>query len=635
MNIVTIKSILRYVVCFLVLSFYSYTAYSNDTPAKYVSGNDASLVALSPMGDWVSWVQPTSQGSSLVIRNLQSHEEHVATTISAGVSAIVDYRWINEEKIAFLATSWTYRSQKLSILNVNSGEKTHADGALMGGISLIGATDRELYIQAATSSGSRDFCKIDVNTGKVKVLIRNTKNIFDWLPARDAGVVYATGKVGPITVLYKIDSDGAFKPLVELTSGSDSMIMSTARGFADSDGFYACTSYGNDTAAVVHITSSGNIRHIYSNDQYDVNYIVFGRDDKPVAAGFYSDRQEYATIGSDGAEFQHVLDLHKNEHVVQLGTDGSGKYIIFKIGGRSVPGWYAIYNRETKELVPLFGENKNKVSYLPTTPIKFKARDGLPLHGYLTFPSKANYSPPYSTVVLVHGGPWNRDYLEAEPLSQALAKHGYMVIRVNFRGSVGYGKKFTKTGYKQLGLKMQDDVTDAIEYAKSRGLVDTNCIGIIGASYGGYSALMGLIKTPDLYRCAVSINGPVDPTVLSVGYAQLDPLFAESRREFIGDPVADKALFDSVSPLLRVDEIKKPVLLIQGSFDHLVRAEDIFNFFGKLSNEGSKYLLYKEHHEFAKQSNQDDSTWQILAFVSSNMKPTRRNPSEARAKKGQ
>jgi dipeptidyl aminopeptidase/acylaminoacyl peptidase len=611
--------------CFLFLNLYAYSSYINNTSIEYVSGVNASLVALSPKAIWVSWVQPTSKGSSLVLRNLQSREEHVASSESAGVCAIVDYRWINEYKIAYLVTSWTYRAQRLVIMDVRSGQKTYTSGIEMGSIVLIGSTEEELYIKAVTSStGLRDLCKVDIDTGKVLIWIRNTKNIYDWIPTPDRGVVYAKGKIGSLTVLYKIISNDVFQPIVKLDSNSDSITIATARDFAGSDGFYACTSYKNNTKALMFVSVSGSVTPIYSNEDYDVNCVVFGQDAKPSVVGFYSDRQEYAAVGSGGEDFQQVLNLYKNERVAQQSADDLSKYIIFKIGGYNVSEWYAIYDRVSKTLAPLFDNLKNNKFYLPSKSIKFEARDGLILNGYLTLPPQ-NYSPPYPAVVLVHGGPGERDHMEAEPLSQTLARAGYLVIRVNFRGSEGYGKKFVEASNKQLGLKMQDDVTDAVEYAKKQGLVDSNRIAIAGSSYGGYSALMGLIRTPDLYRCAVSVNGPVDLTLLMEAYAQSDSIFAETQHEIIGDPISDKSLLDSVSPLLRASEIKKPVLLIQGSFDIYTRAEETKKFFEKLYNENCRYILYKDHHQFKNQSNLDDSMGQILNFLNFHMKSSHIN----------
>ncbi len=141
-------------------------------------------------------------------------------------------------------------------------------------------------------------------------------------------------------------------------------------------------------------------------------------------------------------------------------------------------------------------------------PVSFKARDGMVLHGYLTCPTTAQLRQPL--VLLPHGGPGSRDVLDFDYWTQFLVSRGWAVLQVNFRGSSGYGGDFLKTGFKRWGLEMQDDLTDAAQYAIDQGIADPECICIVGASYGGYAALMGVVKTPQLFRCAVSFTGVSD-----------------------------------------------------------------------------------------------------------------------------
>ena len=113
-------------------------------------------------------------------------------------------------------------------------------------------------------------------------------------------------------------------------------------------------------------------------------------------------------------------------------------------------------------------------------------------------------------VILIHGGPWVRDYWGWNPEVQLLAAHGYVVFQPQFRGSTGFGNHFRMAGYQQWGKSMQDDITAGVEYLIKEGIVDQNRICIVGASYGGYAALWGLVKTPDLYRCGISFAGVSD-----------------------------------------------------------------------------------------------------------------------------
>ncbi|MBK7486475.1 MAG: S9 family peptidase [Nitrospira sp.] len=130
------------------------------------------------------------------------------------------------------------------------------------------------------------------------------------------------------------------------------------------------------------------------------------------------------------------------------------------------------------------------------------------MHGYLTRPTKAQ--PRQPLVLLPHGGPGSRDVMDFDYWTQFLVSRGWAVLQVNFRGSRGYGDEFLQAGFKRWGLEMQDDLTDAAQYAIDNSMADPNRICIVGGSYGGYAALMGTVKTPDFYRCAVSFAGVSD-----------------------------------------------------------------------------------------------------------------------------
>ena len=139
------------------------------------------------------------------------------------------------------------------------------------------------------------------------------------------------------------------------------------------------------------------------------------------------------------------------------------------------------------------------------------ARDGTIIPSYATFPKGDAALGKLPTVILPHGGPYGvRDDASWDYLAQYLAHNGYLIVKPNFRGSHGYGDAFEKAGNKQWGGLMQDDLTDVTKWLISEGISDPDRICIVGASYGGYAALMGAIIEPDLYKCAASINGVTD-----------------------------------------------------------------------------------------------------------------------------
>ena len=203
--------------------------------------------------------------------------------------------------------------------------------------------------------------------------------------------------------------------------------------------------------------------------------------------------------------------------------------------------------------------------------ISYKARDGTSIPGYLTMPA-AKPSGAIPLVVLPHGGPQARDYLEFNWLTQFLASRGYAVLQPQFRGSTGFGDAFREAGYRQWGGLMQDDVTDGVRALIEQGIADPHRICIVGASYGGYAALAGAAFTPELYSCAVSISGVSDlPALMREEVPLFEGTISNSMSEWkmrIGGP--NDSNLAAKSPINSVKAIKIPVLIVYGTADSVV-----------------------------------------------------------------
>jgi dipeptidyl aminopeptidase/acylaminoacyl peptidase len=263
------------------------------------------------------------------------------------------------------------------------------------------------------------------------------------------------------------------------------------------------------------------------------------------------------------------------ENRLQFLADGN---VLVASRGPSDPGTYYMFDAKARSLTEW---SRDRPWLLPerlgvTQPWRFQARDGLEIPGYLTLPrGRAPKSLPL--VVWVHGGPHSRDSFRYDPIVQFLANRGYAVLQVNYRGSTGYGDRFMQAGYRQWGLAMQDDLTDAVVKLVGEGRVDPARVCIGGASYGGYAALMGVIREPALFRCAIDYVGVTDLTwTLELPETDynwyLDANTDRMLKARIGDPddPLQRAVMDANSPRLQAARIKSPVLLIYGTDDNRV-----------------------------------------------------------------
>ncbi|MFY7864167.1 alpha/beta hydrolase family protein [Roseateles sp.] len=238
------------------------------------------------------------------------------------------------------------------------------------------------------------------------------------------------------------------------------------------------------------------------------------------------------------------------------------------------PGKLYLYEAEHKRLQPISpvmdGIDPRQMARVDLH--RIKARDGRDLPVWLTQPVGLKAGQPVPTVVLVHGGPWIRiGHWQWQPMEQFLASRGYLVISPEFRGSTGYGEAHYRAGWKQWGQAMQDDVADALLWAQKEGLASSQAC-IAGASYGGYSTLMGLIKHPELYRCGVAWVAVTDPFLYLKGSWWVEDNLSDSGRrhllpQMVGDVEKDAAMLTANSPLAQAKQIKAPLLLAFGESD--------------------------------------------------------------------
>jgi dipeptidyl aminopeptidase/acylaminoacyl peptidase len=454
-----------------------------------------------------------------------------------------------------------------------------------------------------------DVYRLDLVTGE---LVREVENpgFIGWVA--DPHLVIR-GSVAPrpdgsVVLMVRDSADDDWRVL--LTVGAEDAVTTGPIEFSD-DGasLLAESSVGANTGRLVRIDLATGEQQVLAEDpEADVSDVRIHPDTRePQIVTFQKDRSQYLVLDpSVAGDLAAIRALHPGDPVFTSADDADATWLVaFTNDSGPIP--YFAYDRAGQTGRFLF-ENRPEVSRYQLAsmePFSFTARDGLTVHGYVTFPPDGGRAG-LPTVLNVHGGPWARDNWGFNPEAQWLANRGYLCVQVNFRGSTGYGKAFINAGDREWGGRMHDDLVDAVGFITGEGWADSKRVAIYGGSYGGYAALVGASFTPDLFCCAVDIVGPSNlKTLIETIPPYWAPLIAQYHRR-VGDPATDADFLWSRSPLSRVHDIKIPLLIAQGANDPRVKQAESEQIVAALTEAGidHEYLLFPdEGHGFAKPEN--------------------------------
>lgn len=362
---------------------------------------------------------------------------------------------------------------------------------------------------------------------------------------------------------------------------------------------------------------------IYLSDKADLagGLVIDPLDGRLLGISVEAMAPEFHWFDPKWQAMQDMLDRALPFTVNRISGDLNKRVLIHAYSER-IPGRYYLFDVEKRRLQEKFRQRpKLDAKQLADTGLmQYTARDGLPLHALLTLPpGRGDKKLPL--VVLPHGGPYARDYWAFDPEVQMLANRGYAVLQPQFRGTTGFGYALFAGGHKTWGLSMQDDLEDGVNALAAKGTVDKARVCIWGSSYGGYAALMGAVKTPDLYRCVISFAGITDIglkfTDDTSDYA--DSLWRDYGMEtFIGDPKALQAQFEQTSPAKQAAKIKAPVLLVWADKDRRVTPKHAKAMLSALQGQGKTVqplVLHNEEHGIMKLENRLEYRNAVEAFL--------------------
>ena len=272
-------------------------------------------------------------------------------------------------------------------------------------------------------------------------------------------------------------------------------------------------------------------------------------------------------------DVDRMQEQFSDRTIVVSSISDDGQFAVVLSRGQADAGQYMLYDRQANRAraLPAQYPELQDVTLGQTFVTEYTARDGLAIPAYITLPPELNSladAKGLPFVVHPHGGPASRNFLRFDFDVQFLVSRGYGVLQMNFRGSEGYGRDFAEAGRREWGQAMQDDITDGANWLVETGAADPARMAIMGGSYGGYAALMGAVKTPTLYQCAISFAGVSDlPELLKLERRFIGGTYAT---RFIGDLWKDRKMLQENSPAQRADAIQVPVLLMHGDTDTVV-----------------------------------------------------------------
>jgi dipeptidyl aminopeptidase/acylaminoacyl peptidase len=604
----------------------------------YFSKPKVSSFKLSPNGKYISYKEKDENGKRHVfVKDVKTNA--ITKVIEEKEELIRQYWWANDNRILYLKDKGGDENYHVYGININGSNQKDLTPFEKITVNILNElkSQKDYIIISMNKENAEIFepYKLNIVTGELKKLYENKdlKNPIDGYDFDKEGTLRAYRKQvdgNKYQLWYRTDENSQFN-LVETTNWKVSFgIFGFNYQSKNKNEAYVYSNINSDKMQIIRydLKEKKELEVLYKNDIYDISSLSFSdiRNNEPDYYGYDAEKSVKIPISKTYKSIFKTLESHfKNELFSITGnTDNEDKFLVYVYSDKLYGAYYLLDNKtkkieKVKDLMPQLKENE----MAEIRPIKFKSRDGLDLYGYLTIP-KSNDKKPL--IVNPHGGPYGpRDGWGFNPETQLFASRGYATLQVNYRGSGGYGKKFSEAGSKQIGRKMLEDLEDGIQYAISLGIIDKDKIAIYGGSYGGLATLGSLVKTPDLYKCGVDYVGVSNLFTFFETIPEYWKPYIEEMYEQWYDPTneEDKKIMTEVSPALNTEKITKPLLIVQGANDPRVNINESDQVVKNLRNRGIKvpYMVkYNEGHGFGHEENQIDFYKTMIGFFNENLK---------------
>lgn len=612
----------------------------------FVKDDRFETIKISPNGEYFAATVPFEDRTALVV--MDRKDKKLLGTFQLGRnSAVYGFNWVSPDRVLIGAAEKfgeldePQPTGELFAMDADGGRTEMLIGQRVGGnlgsrirskkaervaaflIDDLPADDKHVLV--SVSPFSRDpytrVEKMDVYSGVRHVVTRAPVRNARFVSDNSGNVRFARGAdTDNVSKLYYRGADGGDWKLVNDEAATGRIEIPVGFSGDDRIAYLRAERAKGPDVIVAYDTTSGERTDLLRDGERDPFMLYRPGTSIPVGAMYDGGKPDLAFFdeASEDARLYRSLQAAFGENAALItSSTRDGRVNLVEVWSGRNPGDFYLFDAQARKADYLISRAEwfDPEKMAEVRPVGFEARDGLKLQGYLTVPHGAS-GEHMPMVVMPHGGPFGiADTWGFNGEAQLLARAGYAVLQVNFRGSGGRGRNFEHIGARQWGLTMQDDVTDATRWAISQGIADPGRICIYGASYGAFAALMGAAREPDLYKCAAGNVGVYDLPQLHAEETQKHGSIETWANEWIG---SDRSRLEANSPTRRAASIKVPVLLAAGREDETAPVEHTEAMERALKAAGVpvEATYYSgEGHGYYKPENRKDFYTKLLGFL--------------------
>lgn len=635
----------------MLFLFSTYTVFSQEIPINTLLYPKVDFeFKLSPNGDYMASIKKFPNGYTIMITDI--NKLAVSQQIPLGESFVYNLNWISNNRISYEQSGILYAinidgTENQQLMSIWKDEKPRSyydfvnDLRITKMVNVLDNDFEHILVERRGIDNYPVIYKLNIFTGeKEEIENGDDDDIDEWLVDRKGNVRLGIQHDDDQIRFYKKNESGDWE------NDKDLHLDISGKTWFNQKLNFLDFSYDEN---IMYLASSINSSHwiilkydiekkaftdtVLWDKRYDIGNPVFLKtkllflDSKKELAGIRYDRDRPYTYWFDQKfkAYQDTLSKFYPGYFVDIfDWNKDASVILVRLFSDTDPGNIMIYNSKNKKqaFYATFADKLLNYKLSKSKVIRFKARDGYDLEAYLNMPVDSA-SKDVPLIVMPHGGPFVRDLWRYDPVIQFFTNRGFGVLRINFRGSTGYGINHLLSGIKKISTLMINDIYDGAEWIIKHNFADSNNVFLYGHSYGGYAALESIIRYPDLYKAAICIAAPTDIEELLDYYDDQDNDFNyEFWKTAVGDPDNEDDFLESISPIYNISKITRPVFLFHGEDDEVVPVSQTKDFIEEAEDQGIEinYKIIKDaDHSISENRNKEFILRKAIEFYKENL----------------